>query len=58
MVAVFLAFAALFLLGGVSAYFGADALATWLLTAGALGAVGTACYSMGGHNAERRRERH
>lgn len=58
MVAVFLAFAALFLSGGAFAYFGMTGAATWAMTAGALGMIAAAAYSWGGHNAERKRNRH
>lgn len=55
MVAVFLAFASLILLGAAFGYVGMTDAATWALTAGALGMVATAAYSWGGHNAERKR---
>lgn len=55
---MFIAFAALFLSGGVFAFFGMTAAATWALTAGSLGMVATAAYSIGGHNADNKRNRH
>lgn len=52
-----IAFACMFLAGGVAGYFELRGAAVWLMTAGALGVVGLIGYMIGAHNVERRQMR-